>query len=197
MSAEHDPTRTMRRLNLVGFGLVGLLVFGFGGWAVGSELSGAVIAPGFLVVESNVKKVQHPTGGIVGEILVKEGDRVTAGQIVMRLDETVTRSTLGVVRSQLDESLARETRLLAERDGARELVFPEDLLARSEEKTVQAATQGERKLFASRYSGRQGQRSQLRERIAQSNEEIRGLSAQQDAKEREVSFIAEELAGVS
>ncbi len=197
MNAEHDPNRTMRRLNLVGFGLIGLLVFGFGGWAIGSELSGAVIAPGFVVVESNVKKVQHPTGGIVGEILVKEGDRVVAGQIVMRLDETVTRSTLGVVRSQLDESMAREARLLAERDGDEALVFPDDLLARRDEKTVRAATQGEEKLFASRLSARQGQRSQLRERIAQSNEEIRGLSAQQEAKEREIAFIAEELSGVS
>jgi HlyD family secretion protein len=197
MSLEHNPTKTIGRLNLVGFGLVSLMVFGFGGWAVGSELSGAVIAPGSVVVESNVKKVQHPTGGIVGEILVKEGDKVEAGQIVMRLDETVTRSTLGVVRSQLDEALARETRLLAERDGLQELVFPQELLARRDEKIVQAATQGELKLFASRDSGRQGQRSQLRQRIGQSNEEIRGLSAQQEAKEREIAFIAEELSGVS
>jgi HlyD family secretion protein len=197
MSIEHDPARTMRRLNVVGFGLVALMVIGFGGWAMRSELSGAVIAPGFVVVESNVKKVQHPTGGIVGEILVKEGDVVAAGQVVMRLDDTVTRSTLGVVRSQLDEALARETRLLAERDGADDMAFPEDLLSRHAEKTVQAATQGELKLFASRRSGRHGQRSQLRERVAQSNEEIRGLSAQQEAKEREISFIGEELTGVT
>lgn len=197
MNAEEDPTKTMRRLNLVGFGLLVLLVGGFGGWAVGSELSGAVIAPGSVVVESSVKKVQHPTGGIVGEILVKEGQKVSAGQILMRLDETVTRSTLGILRAQLDESLARENRLLAERDGLAELAFPEELVPRRGEKTVQAATQGELKLFTSRYSGREGQRSQLRQRIAQSNEEIRGLSAQQEAKEREISFVSEELGGVS
>jgi HlyD family secretion protein len=68
-------------------------------------LAGAVIAPGTIVVESNIKKVQHPTGGVVGEILVKGGSEVDEGQIVLRLDDTVTRSTLvardiGFVSSQ-------------------------------------------------------------------------------------------------
>ena len=72
-----------------------------------------------------MKKVQHPTGGVVGEILVKEGDEVEAGQIVLRLDDTVTKATLGVVRSQLDELMAREARLLAERDDADVIVFPD------------------------------------------------------------------------
>jgi HlyD family secretion protein len=96
--------------------IIVLLVGGAGGWATTTQLAGAVIAPGTLVVESNVKKVQHPTGGIVGEILVKEGSEVEEGQLVMRLDDTVTRANLGVVRSQLDELMAREGRLLAERD---------------------------------------------------------------------------------
>ena len=98
-----DPRRTIRKLNLVGLAITVLLVGGFGGWAATTQLAGAVIAPGTIVVESNVKKVQHPTGGVVGEILVKEGDEVEAGQIVLRLDDTVTKATLGVVRSQLDE----------------------------------------------------------------------------------------------
>ena len=90
METALDPRRSIRRLNLLGTAAIIVLVGGFGGWAATSELSGAVIASGVLVVESSVKKVQHPTGGVVGEILVKEGDTVTEGQIVMRLDETVT-----------------------------------------------------------------------------------------------------------
>ena len=71
-----------------------LLAGGVGGWAATTEIAGAVIAPGFLVVESNVKKVQHPTGGVVGEIRARDGDRVKAGDIVVRLDETITRANL-------------------------------------------------------------------------------------------------------
>ena len=103
---EHDPRRKIRKLNLVGLAITVFLVAGVGGWAAATHLAGAVIAPGTIVVESSVKKVQHPTGGVVGEILVREGAEVEAGQIVLRLDDTVTKATLGVVRSQLDELMA-------------------------------------------------------------------------------------------
>lgn len=191
-----NPRRVITRLNVAGFALMAAMVVGFGGWAATTELAGAVIAPGVLVVESSVKKVQHPTGGVVGEILVKEGNPVTAGQIVMRLDDTVTRSTLGVVRSQLDEALAREARLLAEREGSASVEMPEELLARRGEKAVNSAVQGELRLFDSRRTGRDGQRSQLHERIGQSKEEIVGLSALQHAKEREIGHIDDELVGI-
>jgi len=194
---QDDPRYAIRKLNLIGFAIVALLLGGFGGWAATSQLSGAVIAPGTVVVESNIKKVQHPTGGIVGEILVLEGDSVEAGQVVMRLDDTVTRSTLGVVQSQLDEFTAREARLLAERDGVDEIEFSNYLTDRKQDKSVATAMAGEAKLFEARKIVRVGQRSQLRERILQSNEEIRGLTSQQGAKEREVKFITDELVGVS
>ena len=159
-----------------------------GGWAATSELAGAVIAAGTVTVKSNVKKVQHPTGGVVKEILVRDGSVVQEGQIVVRLDDTVTRATLGVVRSQLDENNARHARLLAEREGADTIAFPLDLAARKGEATVDDAIHGEEKLFESRKAARAGQRSQLRERIAQSNEEVRGLIAQQQAKEGEIKL---------
>ncbi len=196
-AAADDPRRAIRRLNLAGFGVVALLVFGVGGWAATSELAGAVIAAGTVVVETNVKKVQHPTGGIVGEILVRDGSIVEEGDIVVRLDDTVPRSTLGVVRSQLDELTARQGRLRAERDGADGLTFPEDLLKRAAEQTVATALGGEEKLFESRRTARTGQRSQLRERVAQVNEEIRGLTAQLAGKEDEIKFVGKELAGAA
>jgi HlyD family secretion protein len=197
MFDKDDPRLAIRKLNIIGLAIVLLLVGGFGGWAATSQLSGAVIAPGSVVVESNVKKVQHPTGGVVGEILVHEGSAVEAGQVVMRLDDTVTRSTLGVVQSQLDELTAREARLLAERDGADAIVFPDSLMTRIDEKSVATAIVGEGKLFDARKKGRLGQQSQLRERIVQSNEEIRGLTSQQTGKERELKYITEELVGVT
>lgn len=192
-----NPRAVIRKLNLAGFALMIVMVGGFGGWAATAELSGAVVTSGTLVVESAVKKVQHPTGGVVGELLVKQGAAVEAGQIVMRLDDTVTRSTLGVVRSQLDELMAREARLLAEREGTDAVEMPAELTARRGEKAVNSAVAGELKLFEARRTGRSGQRSQLRERVGQSREEIVGLSALQQAKEREIVHIDDELIGVN
>jgi HlyD family secretion protein len=196
-TTAEDPRRVIRRLNFIGVALIVLLVGGVGGWATTAQLAGAVIAPGTIVVESNVKKVQHPTGGIVGEILVKEGSEVEEGNVLLRLDDTVTRSTLGVVRSQLDELMAREARLLAERDDASAIVFPAQLTGRGHDASATMAMAGEEKLFESRNTARTGQRAQLRERITQTNEEIQGLSAQQTAKEAELDLIAKELVGVA
>lgn len=194
---DEDPRHLIARLNRVGFALI-LLVFGvFGGWAATAQLSGAVIAPGLIVVESRVKKVQHSTGGIVGELLVREGDTVEAGQIVMRLDDTLTRATLGAIRAQLDGLLAREARLLAEQEGAATINFPADLLARRDETVVATALRGEQKLLESRAEGRRSLHSQLRERIVQTGAEIQGLMAQQASKEDEIKLISDELVGVT
>jgi HlyD family secretion protein len=195
--SEQGGDRIIRKLNLTGLGVAVLLVCGAGGWAATAQLAGVVIAPGTIVVESSVKKVQHPSGGVVGEILVKEGDRVAAGQIVLRLDDTMTKATLGVVRSQLDELTAREARLLAERDDAPAIVVPPQLIDGRDDTSASAAVAGEGKLFESRRTARGGQRAQLHERIAQANEEIRGLSAQQAAKEAGLDLIAQELVGVT
>jgi HlyD family secretion protein len=196
-TAEKNPATMIRRLNVIGLAMIAVFVGGFGGWATTSELSGAVIASGTVIVESVDKKVQHPTGGIVKEILVHDGSAVEEGQVLVRLDDTVTRSSLGVLRSQFNENSARRARLVAERDGANSIVFPEATLARRNEESVATAINGEEKLFASRREARAGQRSQFRERISQSNEEIRGVSAQQAAKEKEISLIAQELEGVT
>src|SRR6478672_9458755 len=99
-----------------------LLVAGLGGWAMTTEFTGAVIAAGQLVVDSNVKKVQHPTGGVVGKLNVRDGDRVKAGDILVQLDDTITRANLAIVTKGLDELAARKARLEAERDGTDAIV---------------------------------------------------------------------------
>ena len=74
---------------------------------------------------SNVKKVQHLTGGIVGELLVREGARVRSGEVVLRLDDTITRVNLAIVTKGLDEMYARQARLASERDADRRHRLPE------------------------------------------------------------------------
>ncbi len=187
---------SIRRHVIVGLALVFILVCGVGGWAATTELSGALIAPGSIVVDSNVKKVQHPTGGVVGEVRVRDGDRVKTGDIVVRLDETVTRANLAIVTKGLDELAARKARLAAERDGVDSITFPADLLKRQAEPDAGAAMTSERKLFELRRNARNGQRAQLRQRTTQLQEEIAGLTAQQAAKSREITLIERELTGV-
>src|ERR1700745_4205526 len=73
--------RAIRKHLIVGLAVVGVLAGGLGGWASTQLISGALIAPGQIVVESNVKKVQHPTGGVVGELLARDGDVVKGGPV--------------------------------------------------------------------------------------------------------------------
>jgi HlyD family secretion protein len=187
---------SIRQHVIAGTVVVAVLTVGVGGWAATTDVSSALIAPGSIVVDSNVKKVQHPTGGIVGEVRVRDGDRVKSGDVVVRLDETVTRANLAVVTKGLNELSARKARLEAERDGAESIAFPADLLGRAQDPDVAAVMASERKLFELRRKARTGQKAQLRQRISQLEEEISGLSAQRDAKAKEIALIDRELTGV-
>ncbi len=195
-TATGQSRRSIRLHLIVGLVVVLVLAGGLGGWAATAEISGALIAPGSVVVDSNVKKVQHPTGGVVGEVRVRDGDLVKAGDIVVRLDDTVTKASLAIVSKNLTGLLARTARLEAEQQGSDKIVFPPALLALASDPETKLVMDNEIKLFEVRSSGRTGQKAQLRERIAQLNEEIRGLAAQEDAKSREIDLVEKELAAV-
>ena len=174
--------QSLKRHLLLGTAAVAVLGAIIFGWGTLSEISGAVIAPGKLVVDSNVKKVQHPTGGVVGDLKVKDGDRVKKGDVLVRLDETQARTSLAIVTKALDEMDARQARLEAERDGADKVTFPDELLARRNEPEVAQATASEQRLFELRRSAREGQKSQLLEQVA--------------AKSKEIEWNQQELGGI-
>ncbi|NVO17948.1 MAG: HlyD family type I secretion periplasmic adaptor subunit [Rhodoplanes sp.] len=175
---------------------VTMMLFGVGGLAATTEITGAVIAPGELVVDTNVKKVQHPTGGIVGDLRVREGDHVEAGKVLIRLDDTQTRTNLQIVLKQLDEALARRARAEAERDGESHIVFPGDFVIRLDEADVLRVAEGEARLFELRRAARSGLKAQLREQIDQAIEQSKGLVEQVTAKGTEIEWITRELEGV-
>jgi HlyD family secretion protein len=196
MKITSAARRSMRRHVIAAAVVFLILVVGVGGWGATAVISGAVVASGSLVVDTNVKKVQHPTGGIVGELRVRDGDRVHAGDIVVRLDETVTRANLAIVSKGLDELRARKARLESERDGWDTIVFPAQLVAGASDPDIAAAMDSERKLFNLRKTARNGQKAQLQERVTQLGEEIAGLTAQQNSKTKEIALLERELAGV-
>ena len=197
MTTPNTPSQRSIRFHLIiGLAVVLILGGGLGGWAATAQLAGALIAPGSVVVDTNVKKVQHPTGGVVGEVRARDGDIVKAGDVVVRLDDTVTKAGLAIVTKNLNGLWARAARLEAEQRGADRSTFPPQLLEQMADDDVKNVIASETKLFNVRSTGRIGQKQQLRERIAQLNEEISGLIAQEAAKTREIALVEKELVGV-
>jgi HlyD family secretion protein len=195
-AGKFDPVRSIRGLTLTGAAISALLIFGVGGWAATTEVAGAVIAQGRVIVESSVKKVQHPTGGVVGELMVREGQHVKAGDVVLRLDQTQTLAGLEVIRQAIDELTARKARDEAEVNGLSAIEFPPELLARRDDPKVARLLSDEQSLFQIRRTGRDGQKAQFNEQIGQLNEETTGTVSEMDAKTKEIYWSKEELKGV-
>ena len=188
-----ESLSSVRRYLSAGYAVLAFLAFGIGGWLVLTDLAGAVVAPGTIVAASNVKKIQHPTGGVVGAILVKNGDHVKAGDVLLRLDETVTRANLQLITKQLDELSGQQARLIAERDDAKNVQFPDGLVRRGQEPSVADILSGEQTLFEKRTSTQHAQSNELGERISGLREEIAGTEGQVVAKSKEIDLIGEEL----
>lgn len=190
---RHNTQRSIR-LHLLTAALAAVfLVLGVGGWAATTQLSGAVIAPGRLVAESNVKLVQHPAGGVVTELNVSEGDMVEAGEVLARLDDTAIRASLQIVVQSLRQLEARQARLQAEADGSAILNFPASLTSLSGAPETAALMTAETRLFELRRMAATSQKGQMAERVLQLREEITGIEAQIVAKQRETGLLQTEL----
>lgn len=184
-----------RRPILLGALTLVALLGGFGLWSVATTISGAVVAPGRVEVEQNRQIVQHPDGGVVAEIAVKEGDRVAAGDVLLRLDGTLLRAEQAIVAGQLSEVQARRARLLAEQDGAADLTFP-DALRQAARTSTEVADQieGQRRLFTARTETLARSVEQLDRRKSQTAAQIDGINAQIRALADQLALIARESA---
>lgn len=170
-----------------------LLVGGLGVWSVTTTLAGAVVAQGVVQVESNRQVVQHPEGGVVGEILVKDSDTVTRGEVLIRLDGRRLRSELSIVESQLMEIGARKARLIAERDNAGDIDFSALLRDRPEPSPeVRQIMQGEASLFHARRESIGQERSLLLEQNEQIENRTKGIVAQLDALRIQADLVLTE-----
>jgi HlyD family secretion protein len=183
-----------RRPILIGFATLALLVGGFGGWAVLTDISGAIVAPGQLEVEQNRQVVQHPDGGVVAEIAVAEAQAVQAGDLLIRLDGSLLQSELAIVEGQLFEVLARRARLEAERDDKDTPTFSGELaeLAKTRPE-VSEQIAGQRGLFNARRESLARQSEQLVKRGAQIVSQIEGVAAQSQALTIQLALIRQEL----
>ena len=172
----HDPKKWKAGKHILIGTVIIVALFGGGGWwATHTEISGAVVASGELRVETKQKPVQHPEGGVVGEIFVREGEVVELGQPLLRLEQITQDATRAILESQITELAARKVRLLAERDSDRALSFPPDLLEKERRGGEGSkVVSDQRSLFAARLAGYRQQAAQMRERVGQIQSEIAG-----------------------
>lgn len=190
---ERDPWSPTSHI-VAGVIVLAVLVGGVGAWSALAQLSGAVIASGELRKESNRQVVQHPDGGIVAEILVREGQTVAAGDVLLRLDETRQRAELAIINVQLDEALATMVRLRAERDGQEIMSLPDEVSDRlGNDNELASVVEGQRKLFQARLEGMRSEKAQLSSRIEQTERRIDGTNEQILAVERQSDLIGEEV----
>lgn len=185
---NRSPLSVVRPL-LVGGLAFAVLVGGLGLWSATVPIAGAVVAEGAVAVDGSRRPVQHPDGGTVEAVFVREGDRVEAGAALLRFDGRLLRTERAVVAGQLSEIAARRARLEAERDGRAGPVVPDGL-----EPADRALFEGQAQLFAARQAAAEGRTRQLRERIAQIEAEIRGTEARARALAEERALVAEDAA---
>ncbi len=189
-----SPKTALHRELRLALIVVAVLVFGLGGLAATLPMGGAVVAHGEVSVESKVKAVQHPTGGVVAEILVKNGDHVREGQPLLRLDTSVSGPSATLATASVDQLLAKKARLEAEREDRTPIRFPPELTSRRSEPTVAAIINDETKVFQLRAASLAGQVAQLNERIGQHEQQIHNYQIQADATRQQSQLLSPELA---
>ena len=203
--ATHDPgarpapvvadTRSARGPLWLGLVGLALLVGGFGTWAVSARIAGAVIAQAQVVVERHNHVIQHPGGGLVEEIPIRDGDRVAAGELLLRLDGTLPRSELAIVEAQYFELLARRGRLEAERADRPDIAFPAELAqVAAERPEIAALMQGQARLFSGRHDTLEQTGRQWDQQARQVSNQMAGISAQTRALREQRALIEQELA---
>jgi len=194
--AEPDPGAERLRLRTRrAYVLIAALVLGFFGLSAMLQVGGAVVGSGEVAVESNVKTLIHPTGGILKALMVRDGDHVAKGQLLMRLDQGVSSVGAESAALGLEQLLARRARLEAERDGASSILFPPDLTTKADARASEAMAR-ERQLFALRRRERDGSIALLNQRVRQYDEQIASYQAQIAAIESQMTLIEPELAGL-
>jgi HlyD family secretion protein len=185
-----DLRRTARR----GIVASAVLLVAAGALLSQTVIAGAVVTHGTLIVESGPKKVQHSKGGIVSRLLVNEDDVVRAGQPLVVLDQTVDEARLQSTATALAQQKLRLVRLEGERDGLAKLEFPAfDPAMAIPESTYGAMAASESRQFELGVAARDGQRSQLRQRISQTEQKVAGDQSQLDATTAQVEVVQKEV----
>ena len=177
-------------------GIILLFFGGLGIWSAWTQISGAVIALGTVSPESGIKTVQHPEGGVVRDILVHEGDKVHAGQPLLILDDSTLRANFSSINARLQADIAEMARLVAERDHARQIVFPGQFLHMANDSQTAQLMETQESLFLARRNMLASQQDVLKQKIRALEERMVGLREELKGKKKQSAYIAEEVSTV-
>ncbi len=155
-------------------------------------IGGAVVATAEVAPESRVKRVAHPTGGVISEIFVGDGDVVRKGALLMRLDTSVSAVDAQSSAASLEQLLAQRARLTAELENRSSITFPASLLSNTSA-SARDAVAAEQRRFALNRAEQASLLAQLRERVNQSRRQIDGLNVQIAAFQKQQALIVPEL----
>lgn len=197
----HDVTPLEVKTDARAFSRIGWLVvlFGFGGfmlWALLAPLDKGVPLSGTVASESNRQAVQHLSGGTVQELLVRDGAVVKKGQVLVRMNPIVAQSAVQATEAQYLSALASVSRLLAERDGARTIKWPEDLEKRRGDPRISELMSSQEQLLMSRQSALRNELAGVDASIDGLKMQITGLQESRDSKKEQVGFLKEQLGGM-
>ena len=154
------------KLFLISFGI-------FMVWASFAPIDAGVSAPGTVMVSGYRKTLQHPTGGIVQDILVKEGDVVKEGDMLIRINPLKAEAELSSAQLQYINTLVTEARLKAERKGENKIAWPPELDSWGNEPRVEEAKALQQKLFETRRNEIVAVINGRRQQVATLQEEAR------------------------
>lgn len=189
--ARRQPARLLRLSGIA----IATLVLGLGSFATLVPIGGAVIASGRVGVQSRVKRVSHPAGGVIAHIYVQNGDLVREGQPLLSFDDKVSSSEAEFAGLTVAQLLATRARLEAELRGAKSIAFPAELTS-GVAPGAEAAMEAEQRLFAIRRSEAAGITAQIEARILQYRKQIEGFRAQIASLQKQQALIGPELEGI-
>jgi len=172
------------------------LGIGFGGfllWASLAPLDEGVPAQGMISIDTKRKTVQHLTGGLVKEVLVREGDHVTDGQLLIRLDEAVARANFEAARQRYVGLRAMEGRLQAEQLGLAKIKFHPDVVQASQDPQIAQVVLTQEQLFASRRAALQADLQSTEESIQGQKGLIQSYEGMLVNRKNQQALLTEEL----
>ena len=185
-----------RRLIRRGVAVMVVFFVFLGGWTMIAHLDSAAVAYGAVQAEGSHKVVEHPDGGVVTAILVKEGDLVREGEVLIKLDPLQATANLNIEISAVDTLTANLSRLQAEAAGAKVVTYPDSLTGRAGDPAVAALIRTQNEIFRTRHSAIAGNGGSLDQQMGEARSLAEGYRGQVAAADKQSAMIADELAGL-